>query len=111
MLLKLPVKATETKAFAGLTLAQIVRKNEEVGKPVVQPRTVNRYLSSLGAFCGWLVAHGYIDANPCNDMLLAKEKKVSTLPFTTDQLNALFRSSPVARAPTNGGTSRSRATS
>lgn len=92
LLMKLPVKATETKEFAGMTLAQIVRHNQKIGKPVVTPRTVNRYLSSLGAFCKWLVAHGYLDQNPTADMALAKEKKISTLPFTSDQLNTLFKS-------------------
>ncbi|MBD9493204.1 site-specific integrase [Ensifer sp. ENS01] len=92
LLMKYPVKATETKAFAGMKLVQIVKHNEEVGKPVLTPRTVNRYLSSLGAFCSWLAVHGYIDANPTDGMSLAKEKKKSTLPFTTDQMNTLFKS-------------------
>ncbi len=92
LLMKYPVKATETKAFEGMKLAQIVKHNEEVGKPVLTPRTVNRYLSSLGAFCNWLVNHGYLDANPTEGMSLAKEKKKSTLPFTIDQMNTLFAS-------------------
>ncbi|WP_182085524.1 site-specific integrase [Aureimonas sp. ME7] len=92
LLMQLPVKATESTVFAGMTLPQIVMKNREVGKPIVTVRTVNRYLSSLGAFCGWLETHGYIDVNPCSGMFLAKEKKVSTYPFTTDQLNKLFAS-------------------
>ncbi|WP_246810955.1 site-specific integrase [Ensifer sp. ENS03] len=92
LLMKYPVKATETKAFTGMTLPQIVKHNEEVGKPTLTPRTVNRYLSSLGAFCNWLVNHGYLDQNPTDGMSLAKEKKKSTLPFTTDQMNTLFKS-------------------
>jgi len=92
LLMRYPVKATETKAFAGMKLAQIVKHNEEIGKPVLTPRTVNRYLSSLGAFCNWLVNHGYLDQNPIDGMSLAKEKKKSTLPFTTEQLNTLFKS-------------------
>lgn len=92
LLMQYPVKATETKAFAGMKITQIVKHNERVGKPVLSPRTVNRYLSSLGAFCHWLVNHGYLDQNPLDGMFLAKEKKISTLPFTTDQLNTLFQS-------------------
>ncbi|MCV3766483.1 site-specific integrase [Rhizobium sp. TRM95796] len=92
LLMKYPVKATETKAFEGMKLAQIVKHNEKIGKPVLTPRTVNRYLSSLGAFCNWLVSHGYIDQNPTEGMSLAKEKKKTTIPFTTDQLNTLFAS-------------------
>ena len=92
LLIKYPVKASETKVFAGMRIAQIVKHNEKIGKPVLTPRTVNRYLSSLGAFCSWLVAHGYIDVNPTDGMSLAKEKKKSTLPFTIDQMNILFAS-------------------
>lgn len=92
LLMKYPVKATETKVFAGMKLAQIVKHNEKIGKPTLTPRTVNRYLSSLGAFCNWLANHGYIDQNPTDGMALAKEKKKSTLPFTTDQMNTLFKS-------------------
>lgn len=92
LLIKYPVKATETKAFAGMKIAQIVKHNETVGKPVLNSRTVNRYLSSLGAFCSWLVAHGYIDANPTDGMSLAKDKKKKALPFTIEQMNTLFQS-------------------
>ncbi|MBB4184907.1 hypothetical protein GGE07_001536 [Sinorhizobium terangae] len=87
LLMKYPVKATETKAFEGMKIAQIVKHNEKVGKPVLTPRTVNRYLSSLGAFCSWLVAHGYIEPNPTDGMSLAKDKKKKVFPFTTDQMN------------------------
>ncbi|MER9702676.1 site-specific integrase [Mesorhizobium sp. M0204] len=92
LLMRYPVKATETKEFAGMKIAQIVKHNETVGKPVLTSRTVNRYLSSLGAFCDWLVAHGYLDSNPTADMSLAKKKEKSTLPFTSDQLTTLFKS-------------------
>lgn len=92
LLIKYPVKATETKAFAGMNLAQIVKHNEKVGKPALNPRTVNRYLSSLGAFCSWLVIHGYIESNPTEGMSLAKDKKKKTYPFTAEQMNTLFAS-------------------
>ncbi len=92
LLMRYPVKARETKAFAGMNLAQIVRANEQVGKPVLTPRTVNRYLSSLGAFSAWLVSHGYLEANPTAGMSLAKSKEVATQSFTPEQLDTLFRS-------------------
>jgi integrase len=38
------------------------------------------------------VAHGYLDQNPTADMSLAKKKDISTLPFTSDQMNMLFKS-------------------
>lgn len=92
LLMKYPVKATETKAFEGMKIAQIVKHNETIGKPAISTNTVNRYLSGLGAFCGWLVAHGYLDSNPVTDMFLAKKKDKVVFPFKVDQMNALFKS-------------------
>ena len=99
LLMLYPVKATETKAFEGMNIAQIVEHNKTVGKPVLTSRTVNRYLSSLGALCNWLVSHGYIDSNPTEGMSLAKDKRKKVFPFTTDQLNtcSALPSSPAAR--------------
>lgn len=92
LLVKFPVKATEMRVFKGMTLPEIVAANETEKKPVLSDRSVNRYLSSLSAFCKWLVNNGYLDQNPVSGMSLAKEKGSTTLPFSTDQLNALFRS-------------------
>lgn len=92
LLMKFPVKATESSAFAGMKLAQIVRHNETVGKPVITVRTVNRYLAGFSAFCAWLVNHGYLDNNPADGMFLKKPKDKTTVPFTPDQMNTLFKS-------------------
>ncbi|MER9586546.1 site-specific integrase [Mesorhizobium sp. M0276] len=92
LLMKYPVKATESSVFAGMKLAQIVRHNEKVGKPVITVRTVNRYLAGFSAFCSWLVNHGYLDQNPADGMFLKKPKDKTTVPFTTDQMNTLFTS-------------------
>lgn len=92
LLLRYPVKATESKPFQGMSLEQAVKHNEQVGKPVITARTVNRHLASLGAFCKWLVNHGYLDQNPVSGMALAKEKHSKTRTFDADQLNALFKS-------------------
>lgn len=92
LLMLYPVKATETKAFTGMKISQIVEHNKTVGKPTLTSRTVNRYLSSLGAFCSWLVAHGYIDSNPTDGMSLAKDKRKKVFPFTVEQMNILFKS-------------------
>lgn len=90
---KYPVKAAEIAAFRGMSMQEIVQANETVGKPVISDRTINRYLSGLGAFCDWLVAHDYLAANPLSDMYKRLDKtKRTTLPFATDQLNTVFRS-------------------
>jgi integrase len=92
LLMRYPVKASQTNDFLGMRLAQIVKHNEQVGKPVITARTVNRYLAGLSAFCSWLVNHGYLDQNPVSDMFLKKPKDKTTVPFTVDQLNVLFNS-------------------
>ncbi len=75
-----------------MKISQIVQHNKTVGKPKITSRTVNRYLSSLAAFCNWLVAHGYIDNNPTDRMFLAKDKRKKVFPFTVEQMHALFTS-------------------
>lgn len=92
LLLQYPVKATETKAFEGMKLAQIVKHNATVGKPTISTTTVNRYLSGFSAFCTWLTNHGYLTANPAADMFLKKSKEKTTKPFTVDEMNTLFKS-------------------
>ncbi|MGR9202811.1 DUF6538 domain-containing protein [Rhizobium leguminosarum] len=92
LLLQYPVKATETKAFEGMKLTQIVKHNETVKKPTISTTTVNRYLSGFSAFCTWLTNHGYITANPAADMFLKKSKEKTTKPFTVAEMNALFKS-------------------
>lgn len=92
LLTKFPVKATEMHVFKNLKLREIVAANEKLRKPVLSDRSVNRYLSSLSAFCKWMVNNGYLDQNPVTGMSLAKETGSTTLPFSTAQLNELFRS-------------------
>lgn len=92
LLLQYPVKATETKAFEGMKIAQIVKHNLTVKKQTISAPTVNRYLSGFSAFCTWLTNHGYLPANPAADMFLKKSKEKTTKPFTVDEMNVLFKS-------------------
>lgn len=92
LLMKYPVRATEVTAFRGMSIFQIVEANEKLQRPVLSDRTVNRYLSSLSAFCSWAEANGYIASNPCSGMSLPKERRTHTLPFTSDQMTILFSS-------------------
>lgn len=91
-----PLKASEIGEFRGMTFKAIIKANEAANKAVIQPKTINKYLSALGAFCRWLISNGYLHgANPVGDMYLGldkEEKKV--FPFTVEQLRAVF-SSPV----------------
>lgn len=92
LLLKYPVKAAETKVFRGMSLEQVVQHNARVGKPAITAHTVNRHLSSLGAFCRWMVSHGYLNENPVDGMAMSREKRTKTLTFTVEQMNAIFSS-------------------
>ncbi|KAA8606014.1 integrase [Salipiger aestuarii] len=92
LLIKYPLRATHVNELKGMSIEQIVKANEKLKRPVLSDRTVNRYLSSLGAFCKWLVANGYLDQNPVSDMSLPKERQAKTLTFTPAQLTTLFTS-------------------
>ena len=92
LLVKYPVKASESTVFSGMNLRQIIKANEKVGKPVLADRTVNRYLSSLSAFLAWAVNNGYIDRNPVEGLMLKKENQTQKIPFTIEQLQELFSS-------------------
>jgi len=92
LLLEYPVKASETKVFEGMKLAQIVKHNETVKKPTISTNTVRRYLSGFSGFCSWLTNNGYLTANPAADMFPKKSKDKTTKPFSTDEMNTLFKS-------------------
>ncbi len=92
LLLQYPIKASETNAFDGMSLSQIVKHNETVKKPTISTTTVNRYLSGFSAFCTWLTNHGYLTMNPAVDMFLKKSREKTTKPFTVEEMNTLFKS-------------------
>lgn len=93
LLLDYPVKALEIAAFRGMTMREVIKANEKIGKPKISNRTVNRYLGALGAFCDWLVRNGYLDQNPTTGMHQNDdESKQPTQTFTADQMNTLFAS-------------------
>ena len=92
LLMKYPLRATEVVEFRGMNIHQVVEANEQFKRQVLSDRTVNRYLSSLSAFCSWAEVNGYIAANPCLGMALPKERRTKTVTFTSDQMNVLFSS-------------------
>lgn len=93
ILLQLPVRAGDTKAFQGMTPREIVKANEKIGKPTISAKTINRYLAGLGAFCDWLSDNDYIVANPVIGFYQEIDRqKRTTLPFTVEQMNVVFAS-------------------
>lgn len=94
---KLPVKASESKAFRGMSFPKIIKANETVEKPVIKLRRVGNLITACSSFANWLHDHGYIDDNPFRGLapkITKDEKEENKLPpFTVDQLKTLFASS------------------
>ena len=92
-LTRFPIKAVEVRDLRGLTFKQIITANERLGRPTLSDRTVNKYLSALGAFCQWLMQNGHLENNPVDGMHLGEAKGASSVrPYTSDQLTAIFNS-------------------
>jgi integrase len=88
-----PVKAADATAFKGLTFSEIIEKNATVGKPTILPKTINRYLSSIGSFAGWLLSNDFLEADVMAGMYLNIDREKRTrIPFTSDQLKTIFNS-------------------
>jgi len=88
-----PVKASETNAFKGLPVAEVVAENRkrEQPKPTLTRQTVRRYMSSLGGFCAWLHANDYLDGNPVTGMLPSKAPPTNKRKsFTDEQIKTLL---------------------
>lgn len=88
-----PVKAVESKVFRGLSFLDVIEKNKVVGKPVIQDKTINRYLAALGGFCEWLLANDFIREDVMRGMYLEVDRKKKTVfPYSADQLRTIFAS-------------------
>jgi integrase len=92
LLRELPVKAAEITEFRGLKIREVLAKNRKLGKPTISKKTINKYLSALGAFCGWLMRRGVIDANPVMGMFDRVEKGGQVRSYTTAELQRIFES-------------------
>lgn len=95
LLMEYPVKAAETGIFKSMGIKAIVAANSVAKnpKPVISPKTVNRYIAAFSSFCNWLVAHDYLTANPFLDMYLSVDKtKTNVRPFTDEERKVLFAS-------------------
>jgi len=97
-----PVKAAEIKQFKGMDFREVLKANEEVGKPPISEKTINKYLSAMGGFCEWLRGNDYIDGDPLDGLYLRLDKDEQTrFPYTTDQLKVIFTSPVFTGARSN----------
>ncbi|OIQ93748.1 tyrosine recombinase XerC [mine drainage metagenome] len=86
-----PLKAAEIKVFKGMSFREVLKANEDVGKPAISEKTINKYLSAMGGFCEWLRGNDYIEGDPMDGMFLKLDKEEKTVfPYTTEQLKAIF---------------------
>lgn len=93
----LPVNYTKRKELKGLSLPQCVEKGAKLGLKTLAPKSVNdTYMTFIGGAFRWAVREGWMTLNPV-DGLTATEDTADVdkrSPFTTAQLNELFRSGP-----------------
>jgi integrase len=88
-----PVRAADTKQFAGLSFLKVIDKNKIANKPAISAKTINRYLSALGRFARWLLANDYLKENALAGMYLELDRSIRTrVPFNPKQLQAIFSS-------------------
>ena len=90
---KFPIKAAEVRELRGLSFKKIITENERLKRPTLSDRTINKYLSALGAYCQWLMQNGHIENNPVDGMHLGKGRGPSKVrPYSVGQLTAIFTS-------------------
>ena len=89
----MPASASQRKEFKGKPLAEIIELNKQAGHPTLSPVTINKYLSAVSSFYGWLVDEGRVSANIWKGLRIEVDDEDNKRPpFTIDQLQALFNS-------------------
>jgi integrase len=86
-----------TMRFPGLTLPQAIKANGRRAEPVptLAPKTINmKWLSHLSSILQWASNNGHMETNPAQGIRVDTGSKVhrepSYLPFTRDELKAIF---------------------
>ena len=88
-----PVKATESRAFAGMSFLNTIEANITVGKPTISEKTINRYLSAIGSFSTWLLANDFVKEDVMRGLYLDIDRSEKTIyPYTAEQLKTIFGS-------------------
>lgn len=90
-----PVKASDTNAFQGKSIREIIALNKasKNPKPGITRNTIRRYMGSLSGYCTWLENNDYIASNPVSGLMPKKgEPANKRASFTDAQLKKLFTS-------------------
>ncbi len=81
------------KRFPRLTLERAAEMARKKGLEPLKPSAVNSYMNNLSALFNWAIKEEYCDKNPATGLRVAGQspsKRGRTLPFTADQLRAIF---------------------
>ena len=93
LLFQFPIRASDTAVFRGLSFRKIIEANKTAQKPTLSHRSINKYLSAVGAFTKWLLANDYITEDVMTAQYLEVGKSEGKrLPYTAEQLAAIFAS-------------------
>lgn len=90
----MPKMAKQVTALKNLKFREVIAENRKLGRPTIDPKTINRYLSALSPFAKWLAANDLV-GNPImvDDMFIKLDRsKPRRAPFSNAQLKALFNS-------------------
>jgi integrase len=90
----LPTKARQVAELKSLKFKQAIAKNQTLGRPTLDPKTINRYLSALSPFAKWLASNDMIPNPIMVDEMFIKidRSKKKRVPFSNEQLKGLFAS-------------------
>jgi hypothetical protein len=88
-----------SKRLPGRALEQAALTAKDRGWPPLHHKTATNYLNNLSALFNWAVKEGHIERNPAVGLKVAAPQRQgkSRLPFSTEQLNRIFHSSPLRR--------------
>jgi integrase len=76
-----------------MSFRKVIEANQTEGKPAISGKTINKYLSALGAFCQWLLANDFIQEDVMRGMYLNIDKsEKKRFPYTAEQLTTIFSS-------------------
>ncbi len=87
-----PDRAAQRDVFKGLKFKDVIEKNKTAGVPTISDKTINNYLSALGAFGKWLRANDFIVDNITEGQYLDINNESIIKPFSSESLISLFNS-------------------
>lgn len=94
-----------SKLFPKLSPAEIAKRAKAEGRTdLINPANINTYLNKLGGVLNWAVKEEMLDRNPAQGLRVPDptSRRDKRLPFSTGQLQAIFRAPLYTDAVTIG---------